>query len=438
MLTRKVENIIRQHLIDNNSKILLVEGARQTGKTFIIDYVCKNMFENYIKIDLIEDSIKERIFADAKTVDDFFLRLSFGYGGQLSKPGKKLIFIDEIQVYPHMLTMLKFLGERKDYVFIASASMLGIALRETSSIPMGAIKKIRMYPLDFEEFLWANGFAQDAIIHIKINFEKKQTLSDSLHYKLIDLFRKYLIIGGMPQAVDSFINKNNIKLVSDIQSEIVEYYRSDCSKYDEEKKLHVRNVYDLIPSTLENKKKRIIIKNIQGINGKYFGDYVNDFEYLISSGIALDVHAVSNPVFPLLETTKKNLLKLYLNDVGLLTNLLYAGNSLHVLNDTSSVNLGSVYECAVAMELAAHNHKLRYFDNKQKGEVDFLIDDAANLTTLPIEVKSGKDYTVHSALNALLSNTDYNIKKGVVLSNQQQIYEENNILYAPIYNVMFL
>lgn len=254
----------------------------------------------------------------------------------------------------------------------------------------------------------------------------------------MDLFKKYLIVGGMPQVVDNFVNNNNIKLAMDIQSEIVEYYRSDAAKYDNQKKLHVRAVYDMIPSNMENKKKRIFMQDIQGIKGKYYGDYVNDFEYLISSGIALDVHAVTNPVFPLLESTKKNLLKLYLNDVGLLTNLLYAKNPISVLKDDCSINLGSVYESAVAMELSAHDHKLRYYDNKQKGEVDFLIEDTQNLAVLPIEVKSGKDYNIHSALSAFVKNPDYNVARALVLSNEQKIYEENNILYVPVYNVMFL
>ena len=188
---------------------------------------------------------------------------------------------------------------------------------------------------------------------------------------------------------------------------------------------------------MENKKKRVVAQNIENKRGKTFGDYQDEFEYLISAGIALNVQAISNPVFPLLESTGKNLLKLYLNDVGILTGILYGNNIRAILDDEVSINLGSVYETVVASELIAHGYKLFYYDNRSKGEVDYLIDDYDSLSAVPIEVKSGKNYTVHSALNAFVQNEDYHIQKAFVLSNAREITTNGKITYLPIYYIMF-
>ena len=194
----------------------------------------------------------------------------------------------------------------------------------------------------------------------------------------------------------------------------------------------------MIPSTLENKKKRIIIKNIENIKGKTYSQYQDEFDYLINSGIALEVKAISTPVFPLIESSSKNLLKLYLNDVGILTDILYKNNIRAIMDDEKSINLGTVYESVVASELKAHGKKLFYYDNRNNGEVDFLIDDYDTLSSVPIEVKSGKDYTVHSALDKFVSNDDYNVKKAYVLSNHREIKTNGKVTYLPIYYVMFL
>ena len=230
---------------------------------------------------------------------------------------------------------------------------------------------------------------------------------------------------------------HNIQFVREIQNEIRDYYGADASKYDELNKLKIRRIYDLIPSNMENKKKRVVAQSIENIKGRTFSDYQDEFEYLISAGIALNVQAISNPVFPLIESTGKNLLKLYLNDVGILTGILYGNNIRAVLDDETGINLGSVYESVVASELIAHGYKLFYYDNRSKGEVDFLIDDYNSLSTVPIEVKSGKDYTVHSALNTFTKNEDYHIQKAFVVSNERIISHKGKITYIPVYYIMF-
>ncbi len=437
MLFRKIETLIEEHLKSDTNKILLIDGARQVGKTYIIRYVGQKLFENFIELNMVEDSLGERLFAEIKTVDDFYLQVSMLEGNKMKQTENTLIFIDEIQAYPHLLTLLKFLAQDGKFTFIASGSLLGVTLSQTTSIPMGSIRKVRMFPLDFEEFLYANGLNEFAVSAMRKKFESEEPLDEPVHNKIMDSFRKYLLVGGLPDAVNSYLKDRNIQLVREIQSEIHDYYAADASKYGEEKKLKIRRIYDLIPSNMENKKKRVVAQNIENKRGKTFVDYSDEFDYLISAGIALNVQAISNPVFPLIESTGKNLLKLYLNDVGILTGILYGNNIRAVLDDEKSINLGSVYESVVASELTAHGYKLFYYDNRSKGEVDYLIDDYNSLSAVPIEIKSGKDYTVHSALNTFVQNEDYHIKKAYVLSNERTVTHNGKITYLPIYYIMF-
>ena len=438
MLYRKIEGLIEAHLRSDSQKILMIDGARQVGKTYIIRHVGRRLFPNFIEINMVADFEGDRLFAEVKTIEDFYLQLSMVAGNKMGKKEDTLVFIDEIQAYPHLLTMLKFLSQDGKFNYVASGSLLGVTLSETTSIPMGSIRKVRMFPLDFEEFLYANGMNELTISTLRAKFQKQESLDESTHNKILDLFRKFLLVGGMPDAVNAYLETRNIQRVREIQAEIHDYYAADASKYDEARKLKIRRIYDLIPSNMENKKKRVVAQNIENRRGKTFADYEDEFEYLISAGIALNVQAISNPKFPLAESEGKNLLKLYLNDVGILSGILYGNNIRAVLDDVRSINLGSVYESVVASELIAHGHKLFYYDNRSKGEVDYLIDDYQSLSTVPIEVKSGKDYTVHSALNGFVSNEEYHIQKAYVLSNERVISHKGKITYLPIYFVMFL
>ncbi len=437
MLCRKISITIEDHLKSGSNKILLVDGARQVGKTYIIRHVGKKLFENFIEVNMVEDSVGDRLFAETKTVEDFYLQLSMIAGDKMGPKENTLVFIDEIQAYPHLLTLLKFLQQDNKFTYIASGSLLGVILSQTTSIPMGSIRKIRMFPLDFEEFLYANGMNEIVISSMRKKFERLEALDESMHNKVMDLFRKYLLVGGLPDAVNTYIATKNIQFVREIQSEIHDYYAADASKYDEENKLKIRRIYDLIPSNMENKKKRVVAQSIENRKGRTFADYADEFEYLVSAGIALDVQAISNPSFPLIESAGKNLLKLYLNDVGILTGILYGNNIRAILDDERSINLGAVYETVVASELAAHGHKLYYYDNRHNGEVDYLIDDYDSLSAVPIEVKSGRDYTIHSALNKFTSNEDYHIQKAYVVSNERTITTKGKIIYIPIYYIMF-
>lgn len=440
MLYRKIEKDIEGYLRAEDDRIMILEGARQIGKSFIIREVGKKLYDNFIEINFAEDDEGPKIFKGIGTTEGFYFTLSSVYGEKLDRYENTLIFLDEIQHYPQYLTLLKFFREDHRFRFIASGSLLGITLRETTSIPVGSIIRKNMYQLDFEEFLIANGFGQEALNTLRTKLMNRESLDESLHDYIMNLFRRYLLVGGLPAAVNEYLDSHNIMKVRNVQENIRSLYEVDATKYekDSNKTLLIRRIYNMIPSQLENKKKRIIIKDIQNKIGDRFDNYLEEFEYLISSGTALEVSAISNPKYPLAESAHKNLMKLYLNDVGLLTMLLYKNSIRPVISDEDSVNLGSVYESVVAQELKAHGHKLFYYDNKQRGEVDFLIDDYSSTTILPIEVKSGKDYTRHSALNNLLKVRDYDIASGLVLSNSREIKTVGNVSYMPVYYVMFI
>lgn len=438
MLERKFSSFLEHFLLEKPNKILLVNGARQIGKSYLIRYVGQKLFSHFVEINLKEDKEGDKVFEDVRTTNDLYMRLSNYYSKPLGDKSNTLVFLDEIQSYPHLLTMLKFLNQESRYRFIASGSQLGVALSQTPSVPLGSVTVEQMYPLDFEEFLWATGISKDWIENIKENYLNEQSLNEHTHNILLKRFQYYLLVGGLPEAINSYLADRNMVRVRQIHRDIHNLYRIDASQYDDEHKLIIRKIYDLIPSNLENKKKRVVYKNIEGKKGKTFSDYADEFEYLTNSGVALQVSAISNPRFPLAESEQKRLVKLYLNDVGLLTNHLYELNVNAVLQDIKSINLGTVYESVVAQELVAHGFKLHYYDNKQKGEVDFLIDDYDELKVLPVEIKSGKDYTAHSALTKFLDTPDYGIDRAIVFSNEREVSKKKGITYLPIYYSMFL
>lgn len=440
MLYRKIASKIESFLKSGKKRMLVVSGARQVGKSYIIREVGMRLYSNFIEVNMEEDKQSNRLFENTRTVEDFMIALSTIAGAKMKDSEKTLVFIDEIQAYSHLLTLAKFLVEDGRFTYIASGSQLGIALKTTQSIPIGSIELLSMYPLDFEEFLIANGVGELLINEMRRKFEAKEALNESLHMKVMDYFRKYLLVGGMASAVNTYLSEHNMVSVRNIHRDISLLYKNDAAKYESEslRKLKIQRIYDMVPSNLEKVKKRIVAKDIELKKGKRMTDYQDEFEYLISSGITLEVQAISKPSYPLVENSGKNLLKLYMSDIGLLTGILYHNDVQPIMNDKCGVNLGSVYENVVAQELKAHGFKLYYYDNKKNGEVDFLIDSVDLLSVLPIEVKSGKDYYIHTALNNLLKVEEYKISNGIVFSNEAKVYTNGNVIYMPIYFVMFL
>ena len=437
MLYRKISAEIEAHLRSGDDKIMVVEGARQIGKSYIIREVGNQLYKNFVEVNFVKDDETGGLFRDIHGLDEFYMTLSMVAGGKLGDKSDTLVFLDEIQHYPQYLSM-KFLREEGKFTYIASGSLLGIALRNTASIPVGSIIRKQMYQLDFEEWLIAEGWGKEALDYVRDCYKRQVSLSEAQHNNLLGEFRKYLLVGGLPDVVNTYKETHNIVKVREVQESIRDLYKEDASKYEKEsgRKLLVRRIYDMIVSQMENKKKRIVAKDIRNKKGDRFDWFAEEFEYLISSGIAIDVHAISNPKYPLSESVHKNLLKLYLNDVGLLTGRLYEYNIVPVMKDERSINLGSVYESVVAQELKAHGHTLFYYDNAKKGEVDFLVNNVAGMTVLPIEVKSGKDFTSHKALDRFLADKEYNIPSGIVFDNNREVFTNGNVTYMPIYYIM--
>ena len=436
MFYRKIEERINRYYADKNAKILVIDGARQIGKSFIIRETGKKFFKHFVEINLKDDSEGDKLFESVRTTEDFYLQVSALYGNNLGDVSDTMIFLDEIQVYPHLLTMLKPLKADARYRYICSGSLLGITLQHTF-IPMGSIDEVKMFPMDFEEFLLANNVGKDVISYLKKCFVGQTPPSEGIHKTILGLFKRYLLSGGLPDSVKAFVEAKNVYTMRENQALTYKYYSDDAAKYDKEHSLKIRRIYDYLPSYMGNKVKRIQFKKIEDAPKASMGRYQDEFDYLLSSGCVLGAKAISNPVFPLCESASKNLIKLYYNDVGLLTNLLYKNNIDAVLNKDSGVNLGSVYETACAMELSAHGHDLYYFDSKKVGEVDFLINDYENTSILPIEIKSGNDQNNFRAIPKLVKEP-YNLQKGYIFGNENGISSKSNLVTFPIYMIMFL
>lgn len=437
MLFRKIERRIAEYFASDSDKVLIVTGARQIGKSFIIRHCATEFFKNIVEINLIEDVEGNGIFKNVRSVDDFYLALAAFSTKTLGNPSDTLIFLDEIQEYPHLLTLLKFLREDRRYRYVASGSLLGVTLKKSNSIPLGSIDIMKMFPLDFEEFMIANNVGRPVIDLLHESFIHMLAIPEEIHNRVMDLYKRYLLVGGLPEAVNKYLDTHDLIQVRAVQETISELYRLDSAKYDREHSLKIGRMYGLIPSNMENKKKRVVYKEIENVKGRRAADYEEEVEYLISSGTALGVSAISNPKFPLTETERKNLIKLYFNDPGLLTAALYRTNPAPVLLTECGINLGSVYECAVACQMAANENALFYYDNRTHGEVDFLYDDYDSLSVVPIEVKSGKDYKRHVAISRFVSNPEYGIKQGYVLSNSRLVESSGKIRYVPVYFSLF-
>ena len=432
MLERKISRYIG-HFYEVNKGALLLSGARQIGKTYSVRRFAEKKFNSFIEINFVDNPDAVGIFSNAKNSSDILLRLSAFVNQPLIK-GETLIFFDEVQLCPEIVTAIKFLVDDGRYRYIMSGSLLGVELNNLRSVPVGYMEVKEMYPLDLEEFMWAVGVNEDVIASLKKSWEEKKHVDDFVHKKMMDVFRLYLIVGGMPAAVMSYKENNNLQDVMASQREIISLYKKDISQYDEKRSLKIKEVFDLIPSELNSKSKRFFIKDI---NTKARAEmYENEFLWLKNAGVAIPVFNVDEPKLPLKLASSRNLFKLFSNDVGLLACQYSDGIQLKILTGDDAINHGSVYENVVAQELLAHGFdELYYYNSKKMGELDFILEYDGNV--FPVEVKSGKDYSRHRALNNILTCPEYDIPQAVVLCNNN-FEVKDNVIYVPIYMMMFL
>lgn len=431
MLYRKIECELKSWL-DSSKKAILIDGARQVGKSTIVLQFLKAQNQEFVCFDLIKDKNVLDAFNTSSNADQLLLRLS-ALSSKPLNPGKTIIFIDEAQEAKDAITPIKYLVKDQRYRYVVSGSLLGIKMKDVQSIPIGYMSVAQMYPLDFEEFSLANGVNPNIISYLETCFETRETVDVQIHKQMLELFNLYLIIGGMPEAVQEFVNSHNIARVQSILADIDQNYQMDISKYDKEEKLLIEDIYKLIPSELNAQNKRFILKELNQ-NARFY-QYDSSFVWLINSGVGLFTYNVDNPVYPLLASKERTLFKLFLCDVGLLCSKLYGETVIKILNGETNVNFGAIYESVVAQELTAHGFPLFYHNNKKRGEVDFLIEQEDQV--VPIEVKSGKDYKRHSALTNMLQDPSLQIEKAYILNNDN-IQVQDRKIYLPVYMVMFI
>lgn len=431
MLERKINTFLANYYASTN-KALLIDGARQVGKTFSIRQFGKSNFDSFVEINFVETPEAVSIFRNAADSEDILLRLSAFAGARLQK-GCTLVFFDEVQKCPEIVTAIKFLVDEGSYRYIMSGSLLGVELKGISSVPVGYIDIREMYPLDFEEFIRAVGVGGSVVDKLIDCFKNLSPVDEVVHKRLMQLFRLYLVVGGMPAAVQKYLDTNNLQEVIEEQQAIVRTYKLDIAQYDPDNKLYLDEIFDLIPSELNSKNKRFILKDVRA-NMK-FSRYESSFLWMSHAGVALPTYNVEEPVSPLRLARSRNLFKLFQSDVGLLACQYANGLQLRLLNGDANINFGAVFENFVAQELHAHGFALYYFNSKKLGELDFVYE--LDGSVVPVEVKSGKCYERHNALSNVVGNPGYDIRRAMVLCNDN-VKVDGKIAYLPIYMATFI
>lgn len=433
MLDRKAKAQFQSWLDSSPNKALLVKGARQVGKSFLVSAFARESFEHVVAFDLIEDISVRDSFSAAKSADELLMRMTIAADEPMIAR-KTVVVIDEVRQCPNIVTFIKYLVQRGDFRFILTGSLLGVELEGIDSLPVGYVEQIQMYPLDFEEFCWANGVASVAFDMLRNHLEEEKELPDYLYDRLLSLFRQYVVVGGMPDAVNAFLATRNIDEVRKIHRDLHSLYHADIAKYAPPNlRLTIRDIYDLIPSEVGSKNRRFKLSSIEGV--KRFSQVTEHFLWLSEAGVALPVYNVSAPVAPLLVGEQRNLFKMFYLDTGMLMSSYSKKVAQGVFDGEAEgsfgMNMGAAFEGFVAQELKARGFKLRYFTSKKVGELDFVEETLAG-DVLAIEVKSGRYYKTHAALDNALAARGYGIDRALVFA-ETNLFRDGNVLYLPIF-----
>lgn len=433
MLKRKAMDKLEEWYRTRTKQALLVTGARQVGKTFLVREFAARHWTHVVEINFFENSEARAAVGSAKSSSELFLRLT-AFANAPLVPGETVLFLDEIQECREVVTAIKFLMERADYDYILSGSLLGVELRGIASAPVGYLSTVKMYPLDFEEFCWANGIAPEVLDEARVALRDRRPVDEFVHSRLLGLFHRYLISGGMPDAVTSLVESDDVTRARAVQEAVVTQYRWDISKYAGERARIVRRIFDLMPSEISQQDKRFVVRDVEG--DSHFDRYDNDFMWLADASVALPTYNVREPRYPLATSMESPKFKLFSSDVGLLTCQCGMDVVRGIVGDRPDINFGAIYENAVAQELAAHGHGLYYFKARRVGELDFVIQTEGG-RVVPLEVKSGKGYKRHSALNHALGTANYGIEEAFVLC-EGNVEVDGPVTYLPVYMAMFL
>ena len=431
MLKRKIYQLLIDWKNKKEKMCLVVKGARQVGKTFIINKFAEENYENYIYMNFDENPGYKAIFNGELDVDNIIKQISLRVPNANIIPNKTIIFLDEIQNCPNARTALKFLSLDNRFDVIASGSLLGINYKEVASFPVGYTEQIEMYSLDFEEFLWANGVTPESILDVKKYFDEKKVIPTAMHERMLNLFKEYIVVGGMPKAVDDFVNNHNFANVLKIQKAIISDYEDDIAKYAEgPEKTKARACFLSIPKHLSKdyKKFRYSLVIPSGSSRKYAGSLM----WLYDAGIINFCYNLEIPQLPLEGNARSDAFKVYMRDTGLLVAMLDEGTAEDIIDGNLGIYKGAIYENIIADMLAKKGKKLYYFEYNSTLEVDFFIRLEKVITG--IEVKSAgnsKSKSLESVMNK------YNVPKGIKLA-PSNYGKKNNIDIFPIYMAMFL
>ena len=422
------DSIIIEEWLKSSDKALLVTGARQIGKTWLIrEEIAKSGYRKF-EVNFIDQPDLVDYLNVKMSADEFLVKLKM-IMPEDCKPQETVVFFDEIQKCPEIVTKIKFLVEEGSFKYVMSGSLLGVELKGIASVPVGYLTVLRMYPMDFEEFMIANNVSKTTLEMLKEKFETCQPVDEFIHRKLLSLFFIYLIVGGMPDAVKTYIATKDIREVDKVQRDIVALYKEDFSQYEsEDKKLKLISIYDIIPAELNKQNKKFVFTMLD--KELKFDRYENSFLWLKDAGVALPVYNVEAPVIPLKASKSSNVFRLFSNDTGLLTSAYPAEIKLELINKNSEVNNGAHFENAVAQQLTANGLEPYFCKKKNIGELDVLVELGGKV--VPIEVKSGKAYKAHKALDNFMKIPDYHIEKAYVLS-VANVEQEGTVIYLPIY-----
>lgn len=423
MIKRKMYKYLINWKQKKDKSALIIKGARQVGKSYLVREFGRNEYEGYIEINFLKNPLYKNIFKGDLSAEEIFKRLSAYIPNLKIIPFKTLLFLDEIQVCAEARTAVKFLVEDGSVDIISSGSLLGLSyledddknVTEPTSLPVGYEEQITMYSLDFEEFLWAKGYNDDAIAYLKDFYISNKEVSKELNDKYLELFREFMIVGGMPEVVQTFIDTNNFQEASKIQGKILADYQDDISKHAKgQEKIKVRQCYDSIPKQLAKEYKKFQYSVVE--KGKTSKKYGGSIKWLCDSSLVNKCSNVNEAYIPLLAYEMDDQFKLYLNDTGLLLYLYGHETKLAILNNTLKGNAkGGIYENIISELLLKRGYKLYYYKTQNSSmEIEFVIE--KNGEVIPIEVKAGNDSTpsLNSFINKYHPKVSYKFVNGNV------------------------
>lgn len=423
MIKRKMYKYLINWKQKKDKSALIIKGARQVGKSYLVREFGRNEYESYIEINFLKNPLYKSIFKGDLSAEEIFKRLSAYIPNLKIIPFKTLLFLDEIQVCAEARTAVKFLVEDGSVDVISSGSLLGLSyledddknVTEPTSLPVGYEEQITMYSLDFEEFLWAKGYNDDAIAYLKDFYISNKEVPKELNDKYLELFREFMIVGGMPEVVQTFIDTNNFQEASKIQGKILADYQDDISKHAKgQEKIKVRQCYDSIPKQLAKEYKKFQYSVVE--KGKTSKKYGGSIKWLCDSSLVNKCSNVNEAYIPLLAYEMDDQFKLYLNDTGLLLYLYGPETKLAILNNTLKGNAkGGIYENIISESLLKRGYKLYYYKTQNSSmEIEFVIE--KNGEVIPIEVKAGNDSTpsLNSFINKYHPKVSYKFVNGNV------------------------